>query len=400
MKIVLAYSGGLDTSVMIPWLKENYEGCEIIAYSANVGQGDFELEGIEEKALSSGASKVYVEDLREELVNDYIAPFIKAGATYEGKYLLGTAFSRPLIAKKLVEVAHREGAKAICHGCTGKGNDQIRFELGIKHFDPDMKVIVPWRIWDIKGRDEAYEYAENHNIPLKFNKNQSYSKDKNIWHLSHEGLDLEDPANYPKYDEILEMGVTPFKAKENGDNVTIGFTEGLPVSIDGNEMSLLEVINYLNKIGGENGVGILDMVEDRLVGMKNRGVYETPGGTIIYKAREILESLCLEKDLLREKQHIALKMGDLLYEAKFYSPLMEAYLAFTDKASSRVSGNVKLKLYKGNIIPLGVFSENSLHSLDIASFEDSADYDQFDAQGFVNIYGLSNKIIAKKLGGR
>lgn len=398
MKIILAYSGGLDTSVMIPWLKENYPGCEIIAYSANVGQGDSELEGIEEKALASGASKIYVDDLREELVDDYIAPFIKAGATYEGTYLLGTAFSRPLIAKKLVEVAHKEGAKAICHGCTGKGNDQVRFEMGIKYFDPDMDVIVPWRTWNIKGRDEAYDYALKHNIPLKFNKENSYSKDKNIWHLSHEGLDLEDPKNAPKYDEILEMGVTPERAIDEATFVELGFTSGLPNSIDGNNMKLIDIINYLNNIGGANGIGILDMVEDRLVGMKSRGVYETPGGTIIYKAHSLLESICLDKDLLHEKQHIALKIGDLLYNAKFYSPLMDSYLAFVDKASENVNGNVKLKLYKGNIICMGIDSPNSLHSLGVSSFENSQDYDQYDALGFVNIYGLSNKIMAKKRG--
>ena len=398
MKIILAYSGGLDTSVMIPWLKENYPGCEIIAYSANVGQGDSELEGIEEKALASGASKIYVDDLREELVDDYIAPFIKAGATYEGTYLLGTAFSRPLIAKKLVEVAHKEGAKAICHGCTGKGNDQVRFEMGIKYFDPDMDVIVPWRTWNIKGRDEAYDYALKHNIPLKFNKENSYSKDKNIWHLSHEGLDLEDPKNAPKYDEILEMGVTPERAIDEATFVELGFTSGLPNSIDGNNMKLIDIINYLNNIGGANGIGILDMVEDRLVGMKSRGVYETPGGTIIYKAHSLLESICLDKDLLHEKQHIALKIGDLLYNAKFYSPLMDSYLAFVDKASENVNGNVKLKLYKGNIICMGMDSPNSLHSLGVSSFENSQDYDQYDALGFVNIYGLSNKIMAKKRG--
>ncbi len=398
MKIILAYSGGLDTSVMIPWLKENYPGCEIIAYSANVGQGDSELEGIEEKALASGASKIYVDDLREELVDDYIAPFIKAGATYEGTYLLGTAFSRPLIAKKLVEVAHKEGAKAICHGCTGKGNDQVRFEMGIKYFDPDMDVIVPWRTWNIKGRDEAYDYALKHNIPLKFNKENSYSKDKNIWHLSHEGLDLEDPKNAPKYDEILEMGVTPERAIDEATFVELGFTSGLPNSIDGNNMKLIDIINYLNNIGGANGIGILDMVEDRLVGMKSRGVYETPGGTIIYKAHSLLESICLDKDLLHEKQHMALKIGDLLYNAKFYSPLMDSYLAFVDKASENVNGNVKLKLYKGNIICMGIDSPNSLHSLGVSSFENSQDYDQYDALGFVNIYGLSNKIMAKKRG--
>lgn len=398
MKIILAYSGGLDTSVMIPWLKENYPGCEIIAYSANVGQGDSELEGIEEKALASGASKIYVDDLREELVDDYIAPFIKAGATYEGTYLLGTAFSRPLIAKKLVEVAHKEGAKAICHGCTGKGNDQVRFDMGIKYFDPDMEVIVPWRTWNIKGRDEAYDYALKHHIPLKFSKENSYSKDKNIWHLSHEGLDLEDPKNAPKYDEILEMGVTPEKANDEATFVELGFTSGLPTSIDGNNMKLIDIIEYLNNVGGANGIGILDMVEDRLVGMKSRGVYETPGGTIIYKAHSLLESICLDKDLLHEKMHIALKIGDLLYNAKFYSPLMDSYLAFVDKASENVNGNVKLKLYKGNIICMGMDSPNSLHSLGVSSFENSQDYDQYDALGFVNIYGLSNKIMAKKRG--
>ena len=295
-------------------------------------------------------------------------------------------------------MAHKEGAKAICHGCTGKGNDQVRFEMGIKYFDPDMDVIVPWRTWNIKGRDEAYDYALKHNIPLKFNKENSYSKDKNIWHLSHEGLDLEDPKNAPKYDEILEMGVTPERAIDEATCVELGFTSGLPNSIDGNNMKLIDIIEYLNNVGGANGIGILDMVEDRLVGMKSRGVYETPGGTIIYKAHSLLESICLDKDLLHEKQHIALKIGDLLYNAKFYSPLMDSYLAFVDKASENVNGNVKLKLYKGNIICMGIDSPNSLHSLGVSSFENSQDYDQYDALGFVNIYGLSNKIMAKKRG--
>ena len=388
-KIILSYSGGLDTSIMIPWLKENYGDCEVICVTGNVGQGDSELVGLEEKALASGASKLYILDLKEELVNDYIVPAIKAGAIYEKVYLLGTTFSRPLIAKKLVEIAHEEGADAICHGCTGKGNDQVRFELGIKAFDQNIDIIAPWRIWNIKSRDQAIDYAEKHNIKLNTSREESYSKDKNLWHLSHEGLDLEDPKNTPDYDKILEMGVSPEKAPDKATIITIGFENGIPTSLDGQKLTPLEIIYKLNELGGENGIGIVDMVENRLVGMKSRGVYETPGGSIIYKAHDVLETICLDKDTFRYKQGIGTKFAELLYEAKWYSPLREALMAFIDKVSERVNGEVKLKLYKGNIIVMGVESPNSLYSEKTASFGEDDDYNQADASGFINLYGLS-----------
>lgn len=397
-KIVLAYSGGLDTSIMITWLKENYKGCEVIAVTGNVGQGDSELEGLEEKAKKTGASKLYVLDLKEEIVKDYIVPTIKAGAKYENVYLLGTPFSRPLIAEKLVEIAKKENADAICHGCTGKGNDQVRFELGIRNFAPDMPVIVPWRTWEIKSREDEIEYAEKHNVPLKINRETNYSKDKNIWHLSHEGLDLENPANEPKYDKILEMGVTPQKAPDKETILTLSFEKGIPVSIDGEKMSVLDIILKLNEIGGENGIGIIDMVENRLVGMKSRGVYETPGGTIIYKAHEWLETLCLDKDTMHYKEQVASKFGELLYEAKWFTPLREALSAFVDKTQETVTGTVKLKLYKGNIINAGMTSEYSLYSEKTASFGKDDDFNQEDAKGFINLYGLPTKVKAKMKG--
>lgn len=397
-KIVLAYSGGLDTSIMITWLKENYKGCEVIAVTGNVGQGDSELEGLEEKAKKTGASKLYVLDLKEEIVKDYIVPTIKAGAKYENVYLLGTPFSRPLIAEKLVEIAKKENADAICHGCTGKGNDQVRFELGIRNFAPDMPVIVPWRNWEIKSREDEIEYAEKHNVPLKINRETNYSKDKNIWHLSHECLDLENPANEPKYDKILEMGVTPQKAPDKETILTLSFEKGIPVSIDGEKMSVLDIILKLNEIGGENGIGIIDMVENRLVGMKSRGVYETPGGTIIYKAHEWLETLCLDKDTMHYKEQVASKFGELLYEAKWFTPLREALSAFVDKTQETVTGTVKLKLYKGNIINAGMTSEYSLYSEKTASFGKDDDFNQEDAKGFINLYGLPTKVKAKMKG--
>lgn len=397
-KIVLAYSGGLDTSIMITWLKENYKGCEVIAVTGNVGQGDSELEGLEEKAKKTGASKLYVLDLKEEIVKDYIVPTIKAGAKYENVYLLGTPFSRPLIAEKLVEIAKKENADAICHGCTGKGNDQVRFELGIRNFAPDMPVIVPWRNWEIKSREDEIEYAEKHNVPLKINRETNYSKDKNIWHLSHEGLDLENPANEPKYDKILEMGVTPQNAPDKETILTLSFEKGVPVSIDGEKMSVLDIILKLNEIGGENGIGIIDMVENRLVGMKSRGVYETPGGTIIYKAHEWLETLCLDKDTMHYKEQVASKFGELLYEAKWFTPLREALSAFVDKTQETVTGTVKLKLYKGNIINAGMTSEYSLYSEKTASFGKDDDFNQEDAKGFINLYGLPTKVKAKMKG--
>ena len=394
-KIVLAYSGGLDTSVMITWLKENYDNCEVIAVVGNVGQGDSELEGIEEKAIKTGASKIYVEDLKEELVNDFIVPTIKAGAKYENEYLLGTPFSRPLIGKKLVEIAIKEGADAICHGCTGKGNDQVRFELAIKNFAPNMPVIVPWRTWELKSREDEIEYAEKHNIPLKINKETNYSKDKNLWHLSHEGLDLESIENEPKYDKILEMGVSPQNAPDKEEKVSLEFEKGVPVALNGKKMSVLEIIESLNIIGGKNGIGIIDLVENRLVGMKSRGVYETPGGTIIYKAHEWLESVCLDKDMLSFKHQVAVKFGELLYNAKWYSPLRESLSSFVDESQKTVTGVVEMKLYKGNIIKSSIKSEYSLYSEKTASFGEDDDYDQKDSAGFINLYGLPIKVMAK-----
>ena len=396
-KIVLAYSGGLDTSIMITWLKENYKGCEVIAVSGDVGQGDSELEGLEEKAIKTGASKVYVLDLKEEIVNDYIIPTIKAGATYENVYLLGTPFSRPLIAQKLVEIAKKEGADAICHGCTGKGNDQVRFELGIKAFAPDMAIIAPWRTWELTSREKEIEYAEKHNIPLKINRETNYSKDKNLWHLSHEGLDLENPKNEPNYDKILEMGVTPQKAPDKEEIITIGFEKGIPVALNNEKMSTLDLILKLNEIGGKNGIGIVDMVENRLVGMKSRGVYETPGGTIIYKAHELLESICLDKETMHYKQGVAIKFGELLYNAHWFTPLREALSVFIDKTQENVTGEVKLKLYKGNIINAGITSPYSLYSEKTASFGEDDDYNQEDSKGFINLYGLPTKVMAKML---
>ena len=392
-KVVLAYSGGLDTSIIIPWLKENYNNCEVIAVSADVGQ-ESELEGLEEKAIKTGASKLYIEDLRKEFIEDYIYPTMKAGAIYENKYLLGTSFARPVIAKRIVEIAKKEGADAICHGCTGKGNDQVRFELTIKAFAPEMTIIAPWRTWNIKSRDEEIDYAEAHNIPLKITRETNYSKDKNLWHLSHEGMDLEDPANEPKYDEILELGVSPEKAPDQATYVTVTFEKGVPVKVEGQKLYSVEIIEKLNKIGGANGVGICDMVENRLVGMKSRGVYETPGGTILYTAHEILESICLDKDTQHFKQHVAIKFADLVYNGQWFTPLREALSAFVDKTQETVSGEVKLKIYKGNVMNAGVRSEHSLYSEDIATFGEDDVYDQYDSQGFINLYGLPIKVKA------
>lgn len=398
-KIILSYSGGLDTSIIITWLKENYNNCEVIAVTGDVGQGEAELEGLEEKAIKTGASKAYILDLKDELVNEYIAPAIKANAMYEGQYLLGTPFTRPLLARKLVEIAKKEKADAICHGCTGKGNDQVRFELAIKSIEPDIPVIAPWRIWDIKGREDAICYAEEHKIPLKINRETNYSKDKNLWHLSHEGLDLEDIANIPNYDKILEMGVTPQKAKNEETIIEIEFEKGIPIALDGEKLNLVELIEKLNKIGGENGIGILDMVENRLVGMKSRGVYETPGGTIIYKAHTLLESICLDKDTMHFKQIVGNKLGELLYDAKWYTPLKSAINSFIDKTQEVVTGKVGLKLYKGNIIPNGLESRYSLYSIETASFNEDNNYNQKDAEGFINLYGLQTKMISKVLNG-
>ena len=398
-KIVLAYSGGLDTSIIIPWLKENYNNPEIIAVAGNVGQND-ELDGLEEKAIKTGASKLYIEDLVDEMVDDVIIPSMMMGAKYED-YLLGTAFARPIIGKKLVEIALAEGADAVCHGCTGKGNDQVRFELAIKRFAPTMKIIAPWREWDIKGRDEEIDYAEAHNVPLKISRETNYSKDKNLWHLSHEGLDLEDPANEPDYDKpgFLEMGISPFQAPDQPTYVTIDFEQGTPVAVDGVKMKASDVIRTLNKLGGENGIGIIDIVENRLVGMKDRGVYETPGGTILYKAHEMLESLTLDKDTMHEKEKLSIVFADLIYNGKWYSPLREALSAFVDKTQEYVTGTVKLKLYKGNTIPAGMTSPYTLYSEELATFDES-DYDQKDANGFINLWGLPTTVQALREQGK
>lgn len=393
-KIILAYSGGLDTSVIIPWLKEIYNNCEVIAVVADVGQGS-ELDKIEEKAIKSGASKVYIENIKEEFVEEYIVPAIKAGAKYENKYLLGTALARPLIAKKLVEVAKKEKTNIICHGCTGKGNDQVRFELTIKAYMPNVQIIAPWRIWDIKSREEEFEYAKKHNIPLKITKETNYSKDKNIWHLSHEGLDLENPSNEPKYDEILEMGVSPEKALDNPTYIEISFEKGKPIALNGKNKTVIEIIKKLNKIGGENGIGIIDIVENRLVGMKSRGVYETPGGTILYKAHELLESICLDKDTMHYKINLSNDFAKQIYDGKWESLLTKSMISFIEKTQENVTGSVRLKLYKGNIIPAGIISKYSLYSEKIATFGEDDSYNQKDAEGFINLFGLSIKMTAE-----
>ncbi len=394
-KVVLAYSGGLDTSIIIPWLKENYNNCEVIAVSADVGQGT-ELDGLEEKALKTGASKLYIEDLKEEFIQEYVYPTVQAGAVYENKYLLGTSFARPIIAKRIVEIAKAEGADAICHGCTGKGNDQVRFELTIKAFAPEMTIIAPWREWSIKSREEEIEYAEAHNIPLKINRETNYSKDKNIWHLSHEGLDLEDPANEPQYNHpgFLELGVSPEQAPDEPTYVTIHFEKGKPTAINGKEMNGVEVVTTLNELGGKNGVGLADIVENRLVGMKSRGVYETPGGAILYHAHNKLEELCLDRDTFHYKQQVGLKFAELVYYGQWFTPLREALSAFVDSTQQTVTGDVKLKLYKGNIIDAGVTSPYSLYDPEIATFDEDEVYNQADADGFINLFGLPIKVYA------
>ncbi len=394
-KVVLAYSGGLDTSIIIPWLKENYNNCEVIAVSADVGQGT-ELDGLEEKALKTGASKLYIEDLKKEFVEDYIFPTVKAGARYEGDYLLGTSFARPVIAKRIVEIAKAEGADAICHGCTGKGNDQVRFELTIKAFAPDMYIIAPWREWTIKSREEEIEYAEAHDIPLKINRETNYSKDKNLWHLSHEGMDLEDPANEPQYNKpgFLEMSVSPEQAPDRPTYVTIDFEKGVPVSINSNKMDAVRIVETLNKLGGENGIGLADLVENRLVGMKSRGVYETPGGAILYRAHQVLETLCLDRDTQHYKELVASRFAELVYFGQWFTPLREALSAFVDKTQETVTGSVTLKLYKGNMINAGVKSPYSLYSEEIATFDEDHVYDQSDAEGFINLFGLPVKVKA------
>ena len=398
-KIVLAYSGGLDTSIIIPWLKENNNNPEIIAVAGDVGQND-ELDGLEEKALKTGASKLIVADLTDEMVEEVIWPALKMGASYE-QYLLGTAFARPIIGKKLVEIAKAEGADAIAHGCTGKGNDQVRFELGIKRFAPDMTIIAPWREWDIKGRDEEIDYAEAHNVPLKISRETNYSKDKNLWHLSHEGLDLEDPANEPQYEKpgFLEMGVCPITAPDAPTYVTIDFEKGVPVAVDGEKMKGSDIIRKLNKLGGENGIGLLDIVENRLVGMKDRGVYETPGGTILYKAHQCLEMITVDKDSAHMKAKLAVDFADLIYNGKWFTPVREALSAFADKTQEHVTGSVKLKLYKGNMITASITSPESLYSEELVTFNESS-YDQTNATGFINLWGLPDTVLALREQGK
>lgn len=394
-KVVMAYSGGLDTSIIIPWLKENYNNPEIIAVCGNVGQKS-ELQGLEEKALKTGASKIYIEDLTEEFLTEYVFPCMQAGAKYED-YLLGTAFARPVIAKRIVEIALQESADAICHGCTGKGNDQVRFEMAVKALAPDMKVIAPWREWDIKSRDEEIDYAQAHRVPLKISRETNYSKDKNIWHLSHEGLDLEDPANEPLYNKagFLEMGVSPEAAPDQPTYVSLHFEQGVPVAIDGVAMNATQIVTKLNELGGTNGIGLLDIVENRLVGMKCRGVYETPGGAILYQAHHNLEMLCLDKETSHYKALVAQKLGEIVYNGQWFTPLTEAILAFVKQTQKNVTGDVRLKLYKGNIIGAGVSSPYSLYDAEIATFEEDAVYDQAEAGGFIDLYGLSTKVYAK-----
>ena len=391
-KCVLAYSGGLDTSIIIPWLKENY-GCEVIAVSGNVGQAD-ELEGLEEKAIKTGASKLYVLDLIDDYAENFIVPTMKAGAKYE-TYLLGTSTARPCIAKGLVEIALKEGADAICHGCTGKGNDQVRFELAVKALAPQMKIIAPWREWSIKSREEEIDYAEAHNIPLKINRETNYSKDKNMWHLSHEGLDLEDPENEPQYNKpgFLEMSVSPEMAPDKPTYVEIEFEKGTPIALDGEKMKVADIIWKLNKLGGENGIGLIDIVENRLVGMKCRGVYETPGGTILYYAHQVLETLCLDKATAHQKEQLSVTYAELVYNGQWFTPLKKALDAFVDVTQENVTGKVKLKLYKGNMINASVSSPYSLYSEKIATFGES-DYNQKDAEGFINLFGLPIKVKA------
>ncbi len=387
-KVVLAYSGGLDTSIIIPWLKENYNNPEIIAVSGNVGQAD-ELEGLEEKAIKTGASKLYIEDLTDEFVEEMIIPSVQAGAKYE-EYLMGTALARPIIGKRLAEIAIAEGADAICHGCTGKGNDQVRFELAIKAFAPGMKIIAPWREWDIKSREEEIDYAEAHNVPLKISRETNYSKDKNMWHLSHEGLDLEDAGNEPLYDKpgFLEMSVSPMQAPDTPTYLTLDFEAGKPVALNDEKMSAKEIILKLNELGGANGIGLLDIVENRLVGMKCRGVYETPGGAILYFAHNYLETLCLDKMTMHKKQELSITFGELLYNGQWYTPLREALSAFVAKTQEHVTGKVRIKLYKGNMIKAGAWSDWSLYSEEIATFGEDNVYDQKDSKGFINLWGL------------
>lgn len=394
-KVVLAYSGGLDTSIIIPWLKENYD-YEVIAMAADVGQGE-ELAPLNEKAIKTGASKIYIEDLKEVFITEFIFPTLKAGAIYEGKYLLGTSFARPIIAKRMVEIALQEGATAIAHGATGKGNDQVRFELTVKALAPHLKIIAPWRIWDIKSRDEAIDYAEARNIPLPVSKKDNYSMDRNLWHLSHEGQDLEDPWNEPQYDRLLKLMVSPEKAPDKATYVELYFEKGIPKKVDGVEYAPVQLIEVLNKLGGENGIGIIDMVENRLVGMKSRGVYETPGGTILYAAHRELELLCLDRDTLHFKDIVAQRFAELVYFGQWYTPLRESISAFVDNTQETVTGTVRMKLYKGNCMPAGAKSDYSLYSEELSTFGKDEVYNQKDAEGFINLFGLPLKVRANMM---
>lgn len=391
-KVVLAYSGGLDTSIIIPWLKENYD-YEVIAMAADVGQGE-ELEPLNEKAIKTGASKLYIEDLKEEFITDYIYPTLKAGAVYEGKYLLGTSFARPIIAKRMVEIAKKEGATAIAHGATGKGNDQVRFELTVKALAPELKIIAPWRIWDIRSREDAIDYATERNIPIPVTKKDNYSRDLNLWHLSHEGSELEDPSNEPVYDRLLKLSVTPEKAPDKATYIEIEFLKGVPVKLNGKSMKPVELMTELNRVGGENGIGIIDIVENRLVGMKSRGVYETPGGTILYAAHRELELLCIDRDTLHYKDILSQRFAELVYYGQWFTPLREALSAFVDVTQKNVTGKVKLKLYKGNITPAGSESPYSLFSEELCTFGKDDVYNQKDAEGFINLFGLPLKVQA------
>lgn len=394
-KVILAYSGGLDTTAIIPWLKENYD-YDVICVCADVGQGN-ELDGLEERAKSSGASKLYIEDLVDEFVDDYVIPTVQANAVYENKYLLGTSFARPVIAKRLVEIARKEGAVAICHGATGKGNDQVRFELTIKALAPDLKIIAPWRCndtWKMESREDEIEYCKQHGIDLPFSADNSYSRDRNLWHISHEGLELEDPANEPNYEHLLVLGVTPEKAPDEGEYITMTFEKGVPTSVNGEKMKASDIIRKLNELGGKHGIGIIDIVENRVVGMKSRGVYETPGGTILMEAHTQLEELILDRDTLDYKKLVAVKFADLVYEGKWFTPLREALQAFIESTQQYVTGEVKFKLYKGNIIKAGTTSPYSLYSESLASFTTGELYDHHDAEGFINLFGLSMKIRA------
>ena len=397
-KVLMAYSGGLDTSVIIPWIKETYgDDVEVIGMTANVGQEE-DYEYLKKKAVNCGASKLYVEDLREEFITDYIYPAMRAGAKYEGKYLLGTAYARPLIAKRMIEIAHEEGCDTIVHGCTGKGNDQVRFELGLREFDPTIQIIAPWRIWDIQSREDAFDYAEAHNVPLPITRETNYSKDENLWHLSHEGLDLEDPSQQPKLDDILELGVSPQQAPDESTYVTIDFEAGNPVAVDGEKLDPIALVEKLNELGGANGIGILDIVENRLVGMKSRGVYETPGGHIIYHAHEKLEELCLDRDSLQFKQVLAHKYAELVYNGLWNSPLRKALQQFVDETQKHVTGQVKLELYKGNVIDAGTTSPYSLYNEELATFDEDDIYNQNDAEGFIKLFGLPQtaRVLAEK----